>query len=206
MLTAATRATRWSTARRLFYVAASILIPFVLLNRVVPGAIVTARGRDLPRATLALLVLGMFLRAAGEFVGYAFGPGAKRKSGRRIRSAQAGLQCLIPDSRAPMIGRSVGVVGAASLRTGRIFASSARRCAAGGAADRMPAHARERRGRPVSRLQSAEDLLARPDVDAVVISVPTKAHADVAVAAIAAGKHVYIENPSRHRPRTPGAC
>lgn len=76
MLTAAQRATRWSTARRLFYVAASILIPFVLLKRVVPGAIVTARGRDLPRATLALVVLGMFVRSAGEFVGYAIGPGA----------------------------------------------------------------------------------------------------------------------------------
>ena len=41
----------------------------------------------------------------------------------------------------------------------------------------------------------ADDLLAREDVDAVVISVPTHLHADVAVAAIAAGKHVYLEKP-----------
>lgn len=42
---------------------------------------------------------------------------------------------------------------------------------------------------------SFDALLARPDVDAVLITSPHAAHRDQAVAAAAAGKHVYIEKP-----------
>lgn len=42
---------------------------------------------------------------------------------------------------------------------------------------------------------SYEDLLARPEVEAVVICLPTALHAEVARAAFAAGKHVYLEKP-----------
>lgn len=42
---------------------------------------------------------------------------------------------------------------------------------------------------------SAEQLLARDDVDAVVVCVPSGLHADVAVAALDAGKHVLLEKP-----------
>lgn len=41
----------------------------------------------------------------------------------------------------------------------------------------------------------AEELLERPDVEAVIISVPTYLHAEVAVAAANAGKHFYLEKP-----------
>jgi len=41
----------------------------------------------------------------------------------------------------------------------------------------------------------AAELLARPDIDAVVICAPTHLHADLAIAAARAGKHVYIEKP-----------
>lgn len=44
-------------------------------------------------------------------------------------------------------------------------------------------------------LSSTDDLLARSDVDAVIISGPTHLHADLAVAACEAGKHVYLEKP-----------
>ena len=40
-----------------------------------------------------------------------------------------------------------------------------------------------------------EELLARPDVDAAVVSTPTGLHAEVALAALAVGKHVYLEKP-----------
>jgi len=40
-----------------------------------------------------------------------------------------------------------------------------------------------------------QDMLARPDVDAVVIASPNKAHAEHASAAAQAGKHIYLEKP-----------
>ncbi|MBK9166296.1 MAG: Gfo/Idh/MocA family oxidoreductase [Bryobacterales bacterium] len=39
------------------------------------------------------------------------------------------------------------------------------------------------------------ELLARSDIDAVIISAPTHLHASLAVAAAQAGKHVYVEKP-----------
>jgi predicted dehydrogenase len=41
----------------------------------------------------------------------------------------------------------------------------------------------------------AAELLARHDVDAVIISAPTALHADLTIAAALAGKHVYVEKP-----------
>jgi predicted dehydrogenase len=42
---------------------------------------------------------------------------------------------------------------------------------------------------------SPEELLARADVDVVLCLTPPESHADVALQAIAAGKHVYTEKP-----------
>jgi predicted dehydrogenase len=44
-----------------------------------------------------------------------------------------------------------------------------------------------------------EDLLARKDVDAVLIAPPDHLHVTVAKTALAAGKHVYLEKPTLHR-------
>jgi predicted dehydrogenase len=43
-----------------------------------------------------------------------------------------------------------------------------------------------------------EDLLARSDVDAVLIATPDHLHLGIAKAALAAGKHVYLEKPTLH--------
>jgi predicted dehydrogenase len=64
------------------------------------------------------------------------------------------------------------------------------------AADPDPAaRARTQRLAQVATHERAEDLLERDDIDAVVICVPTHLHAEVALAAAAAGKHFYLEKP-----------
>ncbi|HUF90706.1 MAG TPA: Gfo/Idh/MocA family oxidoreductase [Gemmatimonadota bacterium] len=47
----------------------------------------------------------------------------------------------------------------------------------------------------VRALSDYRHLLALDDVDAVVLSLPPAAHADAAIAALQAGKHVYVEKP-----------
>lgn len=47
----------------------------------------------------------------------------------------------------------------------------------------------------VEAAASVEELLTREDIDAVVIAVPSGFHADVTVAALDAGKHVFLEKP-----------
>lgn len=54
---------------------------------------------------------------------------------------------------------------------------------------------RLRRRHPVEAHGDAASLLARRDLDAVVISVPPLLHADVAVAAAGAGRAFYLEKP-----------
>jgi myo-inositol 2-dehydrogenase/D-chiro-inositol 1-dehydrogenase len=65
-----------------------------------------------------------------------------------------------------------------------------------GAADPDPV-ARQRAARLTGLAidERTDDLLARPEVEAVIVTGPTHLHADLAVAACAAGKHVYIEKP-----------
>lgn len=43
------------------------------------------------------------------------------------------------------------------------------------------------------------DLLAQKDVDAVLITTPDHLHVSMAVEALAAGKHIYLEKPTLHR-------
>ena len=47
----------------------------------------------------------------------------------------------------------------------------------------------------VTTYEKYQDLLARTDIDAVVIAVPDHAHAMIAIAACKAGKDVYLEKP-----------
>ncbi|MBA2451182.1 MAG: Gfo/Idh/MocA family oxidoreductase [Chloroflexi bacterium] len=66
-----------------------------------------------------------------------------------------------------------------------------------GIAEADPARRAEALRRAPRAVASAsfEHILCRPDVDAVVICLPPALHADAAVAALEAGKHVYLEKP-----------
>ena len=45
------------------------------------------------------------------------------------------------------------------------------------------------------KYEDYRDLLANPDVQAVIIATPTHQHREIAIAALEAGKHVYLEAP-----------
>ena len=47
----------------------------------------------------------------------------------------------------------------------------------------------------VPDVSSAEEAIERPDLDAVVICTPNHLHEEMAVAALEAGKHVFVERP-----------
>ena len=72
---AATRALKWSPARRLAFTAASPLIPFVRLARVVQNALRAKQGWPLVLRVLPAVAAGLALDAAGQAIGYAFGAG-----------------------------------------------------------------------------------------------------------------------------------
>jgi predicted dehydrogenase len=64
------------------------------------------------------------------------------------------------------------------------------------AATRTRANAEEFcRERQVALVDSYEEILGAPDIDAVVLATPHSQHRAQALAAIAAGKHVFVEKP-----------
>jgi myo-inositol 2-dehydrogenase/D-chiro-inositol 1-dehydrogenase len=96
-----------------------------------------------------------------------------------------------------------GVIGLGVIGCGSIaywvhlrIAQRVRGAALVAAADPDPA-ARKRAERLTRKhvYERTEELLARDDVDAVIVTGPTHLHAELVVAACAAGKHVYLEKP-----------
>ena len=87
----------------------------------------------------------------------------------------------------------VGVVGKAHIKRLQAETSPGRLVAIADANAEAAEAVGADLGAPVST--SVADLLARADVDAVIIAIPSGLHADVAVAALEAGKHVLLEKP-----------
>ncbi|MGL4513113.1 MAG: Gfo/Idh/MocA family protein [Lacipirellulaceae bacterium] len=60
------------------------------------------------------------------------------------------------------------------------------------------AQCKERLGRAVDTFSDYRKLLERDDIDGVSIATPNHTHCLLAIAAIEAGKHVYVEKPVSH--------
>jgi len=52
-----------------------------------------------------------------------------------------------------------------------------------------------RRYPAVQRMTELDDVLASPEIEAVAIATPVSSHEPIAMAALAAGKHVFVEKP-----------
>lgn len=70
VLVAASRRVRWQMPRRLLYVAASPLIPLVILYRLRSTAMDLFQSGAMPLSAIPALILGTICRTAGEVTGY----------------------------------------------------------------------------------------------------------------------------------------
>ena len=73
LVVGANRGRRWSRPRRAFYLAASPLIPFVLLYRTSKAVRLLLREGSLPRGSLLAIAAAAVVRTVGEAAGYAIG-------------------------------------------------------------------------------------------------------------------------------------
>jgi predicted dehydrogenase len=102
--------------------------------------------------------------------------------GERVGLATIGLGGQgTSDTKAALKTPGVELVAVADLYDGRL------------------ARAKETFGDKVATTREYKEILARPDVDAVIIGTSDHWHVPVTVAALAAGKHVYCEKPMVQR-------
>ena len=123
-----------------------------------------------------------------EFLAATGGVALSALSARRILGANDRLGVALIGS-----GRRGREVMRAFLASGR----AELRCIAD-VYDAQRQRAREALGAAVPEVVTHEEALARADVDAVLIGVPDHLHLPITLAALAAGKHVYLEKPTTH--------
>lgn len=138
------------------------------------------------REFLKLATLGM----AGVSVGAA---AAKRVHAEILRPPSRAEQVSSND-RIGLATIGMGIIGFIDTETA-LEVPGVELVAAADCYDSRLVHTREVFGKQVETTRRYEDILERPDVDAVIISVPDHWHARIAMDAMKAGKAVYCEKP-----------
>jgi myo-inositol 2-dehydrogenase / D-chiro-inositol 1-dehydrogenase len=130
--------------------------------------------------------------AAGAFAAPAIVPahlfGAQAPS-NRIRVGQVGTGRIAVSHDMP------GVIGSGLADIVAVCDVDARRLPYG---KTRVAQLSEKQGIPTPDVQAYRDyreMIARPDIDAIVISTPDHSHAEIALTAVLAGKDVYLQKP-----------
>lgn len=207
------KAGKWGLPKRAVYAVASPLYPLIRFRQIWGQVLGHPSHRPLLPRVLPALAGALIADAAGQAVGYIRGAGravdilADFEAERMPHLISADRSTLLEDGDATelhMAAQNAGPVRVGVIGCGRVVQISHLRSLASLPDVHVVALAEpdeSRRKEAARRIPGArahaewESLVGDPEVDAVLIAAPPALHTAIAVAAFAAGKHVYLEKP-----------
>ncbi|HJS60101.1 MAG TPA: Gfo/Idh/MocA family oxidoreductase [Vicinamibacteria bacterium] len=140
------------------------------------------------------------MRSRRDFLKRASAGALAALASRRLAADEASAGCAKPADGAARVG--LATIGIGGQGTGDTKAAlkvpGVELVAVADVYDGRLTRAREVFCEGLVTTRDYRDLLARPDVDAVIIATPDHWHATMAIEALQAGKHVYVEKPMVH--------
>jgi hypothetical protein len=163
----------------------------------VKGAAAGGAGRELSRPDMHRLVYSGILRSETHMATtrrHFLGSAAMAGLAAQSASAQSGARKISPNDKI-----RVALIGAGGMGSGDVESSLAQGgvelAAVSDIYDGRLVRAKERWGNDVFTTRDYREVLARPDIDAVIVGTPDHWHAQISIDAMTAGKDVYCEKP-----------